>query len=92
MTQISWSGVINESQLCPYDEDKLGSDCSGSDGDSDRTLTLTKSSIYSTGLTVTVNGTTLHEGASLDFTLSSNIITFKNPIDDVDNIRVVYFI
>jgi len=72
-------------------ENKLGSDCSGSSGATNRTLTLAVSNVRSTGLTVTVNGTTLHEGAAKDFTISSNVITFINAVDNTDNIRVVYF-
>lgn len=74
------------------DDDKLGSNCSGSDGTANRTLTLADTTAGDNGLTVTVNGTTLHEGAGKDFTISSGVITFLNVIDNSDNIRVVYFI
>ena len=84
------NGIINESQMSPQPENKLGSDCSGIDAAADRTLTLAKSSVYSTFI-ITVNGTSLHEGAGKDFTASGNVITFLNKIYDVDNIRVVYF-
>ena len=73
-------------------ENKLGSDCSGSDGAANRTLTLAKTGVRSTGLTITVNGTSLHEGAGKDFTISTNVITFLNAIWNADNIRVVYFV
>ena len=83
--------VINTHTDTPSDEDKLGSDCSGVDGAADRTLTLAESNIHTTGLVITVNGASLHEGATKDFTVASNVITFKNNVDDTDNIRVVYF-
>ena len=73
-------------------ENKSGADCSGSSGAANRTLTLAKANVSSTGLVVTVNGTTLHEGSRRDFTISANIITFLNAIDNGDNIRVVYFV
>jgi len=73
-------------------ENKTGANCSGSSGAANRTLTLAKSNVVSTGLSVTVNGTSLHEGAGKDFTISSNVITFLNIIDNSDNIRVVYFV
>ena len=75
-----------------YSENKAGSDCSGSSGATDRTLTLANTNASSYGLVVTVNGTSLHEGAGKDFTFSSGVITFLNAIDNSDNIRVVYFI
>lgn len=84
------NGIINESQMSPQPENKLGSDCSGVDGAADRTLTLAKSSVYSTFI-ITVNGTGLHEGAGKDFTASGNVITFLNAVNDTDNIRIVYF-
>ena len=84
------NGIINESQMSPQPENKLGSDCSGTDGQANRTLTLAKASVYSTFI-ITVNGTGLHEGAGKDFTASGNVITFLNNVNDTDNIRVVYF-
>ena len=75
----------------PCSENKTGIDCTGSDGDANRTLTLAEATIKSGGLTITVNGTTLHEGAGKDFTLSSNVITFLNKIWDANEIRIVYF-
>ena len=75
----------------PKSENKTGSDCSGSDAENNRTLTLAESTIKSAGIIITVNGLTLHEGAGKDFTLSSNIITFLNKVWDVNEIRVVYF-
>ena len=91
MVQETWSGIINESLICPQKATKLGSDCSGSDGAVNRTLTLTHPSIYSTGILVTVNQASLHEGTGLDFTASGNVITFLNNVWDVDKVQVVYF-
>ena len=75
----------------PQDENKLGSDCSGTDAGSNRTLTLAESTIKSAGITIIKNGTGLHQGAGKDYTVSSNIITFLGPVWDVDNIGVTYF-
>jgi len=73
-------------------ENLTGADCTGSSGDSNRTLTLAQTTIKSEGVVVVVNGTVLHEGTGKDYTLSENIITFLNPIWDDDNIRVIYFV
>ena len=74
----------------PYRDNKLGSDCSGTSGAKNRTLTLSKSF----PLTVTgvfVNGTFLHEGAGKDFTFATNIVTFLNEVDNSDNILVLFY-
>lgn len=85
------SGVTDQkTRGIPNSENKLGSDCSGSDAESNRVLTLTESTIKSS-LIVIKNGTALHEGVGKDYTLSTNEITFLSPVWDADNIRVVYF-
>ena len=86
------SGVTDQkTRGVPQSEDKLGSDCSGVDAATSRTLTLSEDTIKSSGITDIKNGTSLHEGAALDYTVSSNVITFVGAVWDVDNIRVVYF-
>lgn len=86
------SGVTDQkTRGVPQDENVLGSACSGSDGAVNRTLTLSESTIKSSGMMIIKNGTGLHAGAGKDYTLSSNIITFLGNVDDVDNIRVIYF-
>lgn len=78
--------------LLPRTVNITGASCSGSDGDSNRTYTLPDSGTLSTGIDVVVSGTTLHEGAGLDFTLSGSTITFLNAMWDASAIRVNYFI
>ena len=86
------SGVTDQkTRGVPQAENKLGSDCSGTDAGSNRTLTLAEDTIKADGITVIKNGTSLHEGAGKDYTVSSSIITFLGPVWDVDNIRVIYF-
>ena len=87
------SGVTDQkTRGVPASEAKLGSNCTGSDGASNRTLTLAETTIKSSGIIIIKNGTGLHEGVGLDYTVSSGVITFLGPVWDVDNIRVVYFI
>ena len=90
MVQIINSGIINESQLYPQPETKEGSDCSGSDGAKNRTLTLTPTTVAAISHII-VNGAGLHEGVGKDFTRSGSVITFLNAIYDVDNIRIAVF-
>ena len=87
------SGVTDQkTRGVPKSENKLGSDCSGTDAASDRTLTLAEETIKEAGIMVIKNGTGLHQGAGKDYTVSSNVITFLGPVWDVDNIRVIYFV
>ena len=69
----------------------VGSACSGSDGEANRTYTLTDSNILADGFIIIVNGTSLHEGTGKDFTYSSSVVTFLNNIDDTDNIHIQFF-
>ena len=87
---INMYNIKYEIETMVNKENKLGSDCSGSDGTTNRTLTLTEPRILEV-ITLCVNGTVLHEGAGLDFTRSTNIITFLNIVDNTDKIRIVYF-
>ncbi len=78
--------------LSPRTVNVTGADCTGSDGASNRTYTFPESSITPWGMNVSVNGATLHEGTSNDFTISSNVITFLNALWDTSVIRISYFI
>jgi hypothetical protein len=87
------SGVTDQkTRGVPASEAKLGSDCTGVNAGSNRTLTLAETTIKSSGIIIIKNGTGLHEGAGLDYTISSGVITFIGPVWDVDKIRVIYFI
>ena len=72
--------------------DLTGADLSGSDGTTDRTYTLPDAGVMSSGIDIIINGTPLHEGAALDFTLSGSVITFLNIVDNTDVIRINYWI
>jgi hypothetical protein len=78
--------------LLPRTVNITGSDCTGSDGDSNRTYTLPDVGVLESGMDIAINGTTLHEGAGNDFTISGSVITFLNPVDDTDVIRINYWI
>ena len=76
----------------PAREDKRGSDCSGSDGDTSRVLTLANTSLTKAAIQIIVNGLFLH---SADYSVShlaaSSTVTFTNKVWDNDYIVVVYF-
>jgi len=65
----------------------LGSDCTGTDGDVNRTLVHT-SSIQQDNLLL-IGGRILFEGAGLDYTYSGSTFTFLINIDDTDIIQVI---
>ena len=95
-TSSDWNDMVTELKLkvkSPVTETKLGSNCSGSDGNANRTFTLASASadIHSQGFSIWINGTPLHEGAGLDFTRTTNVLTFLNKIWDVDKIQINYF-
>jgi hypothetical protein len=68
--------------------DALGSSCSGSDGDTGRTLTLNRSGA-NTILVITVNYQSL-TALDYSFDFTTNIITFNVAVYDTDPIRIVY--
>ena len=76
----------------PKTVNTTGASCTGSDGASDRTYTLSDSGVMTDGLDLVVSGTYLHEGAGKDFTISGSIITFLNALWDTSVIRINYFI
>jgi len=67
-----------------------GTDCTGNDGDSNRTYTLSDSNIIDESYLIIVNGASLHEGTGTDFTQLNGVITFLNAIFDTDYIRINY--
>lgn len=75
-------------------EEKTGADCSGSDGSTNRVLTLTNTSLSSTEL-VTINGVTQSARAG-DYTAShlstSSTITFLGEIYNDDELTVRYYV
>jgi len=80
------------SGVAPTTENKLGSDCSGSDGDTGRVLTLTNTALSSQEL-VAVDGRVLR--ITTDYAVShlaaSSTITFVDKIFDGMKIDVRYF-
>lgn len=77
-------------EYTPTIEQYAGSDASGSDGDSDRTITLSGSNIDSNSIILIVDGTFLVQGASNDYTYSASVLTFKNALFDASVIQVQY--
>lgn len=67
-----------------------GSDATGTNGGSNRTVDLTNASPQAAGMSVIVDGTSLV--VSTDYTLSTNTITFLNALFDTSYIEVTYFI
>jgi hypothetical protein len=65
-----------------------GTDATGSDGDSNRTIALNNSTAQLAGMVVIVDGASLHHAA--DYTLSGNVITFLNALWDTSYIDVNY--
>jgi len=80
------------SNILPRTKNITGADCSGSDATANRTYTISDVGILSSGMDIVINGTSLHEGATYDYTLSSSVITFLNIIDDTDIISIRYWI
>jgi len=82
--------VIKATQL---EENRSGSDCSGSDGAANRVLTLDNTSESGAPVSVWVEGQII---AQSDLTIShksaSSTITFGINIYDTDTIRVLYYI
>ena len=84
------STLIADQTFGQKEDEFRGSDCSGSDGTTNRILTL--SGAPNGGIaTISINGTSLHKGAALDYTIAGAAVTFKNLVWDTDYIRAVYF-
>ena len=77
--------------LLPRSVNTTGAGCTGSDGTANRTYVISDSNILTEGFTITINGTTLHQGAGKDFTFSTATVTFLNIVDNTDEIRINYF-
>jgi hypothetical protein len=67
-----------------------GSNASGNDGETGRTITLESTSILD-GMVIRVNGTSLHYGVGADFQFLSGVVTFNNVIYNTDYIDISYF-
>lgn len=78
--------------LAPRTQNITGADLTGVDGTANRTYAIPDVGVLSSGIDIIIQGTPVHEGANLDFTLSGETITFLNIIDDTDVIRINYFI
>jgi len=68
-----------------------GADLSGSTGTKNRTYTLPHSNIISTDMQVFANGSYLHQGSGLDYTVSDNVVTFLNYMFDAYTISISYY-
>jgi len=79
-------------RTAPRTQNITGADLTGADGATNRTYTIPDAGVLSSGVDIAINGTQLHEGASNDFTLSGETITFLNNVDNPDIIRINYFI
>ena len=90
-----WNAMVTDQKTrgVPTSENKRGSDCSGSDADASRVLTLANTSTTkSGGFLVFVNGLSLHSADySATHSSSASTITFTNKVWDNDYITVVYF-
>ncbi len=73
----------------PERETFTGSDATGTSPNANRTITLTQDSIVAI-TSISVAGTSLHEGASYDYTRSENVITFLNALWDNQPIDISY--
>ena len=63
----------------------VGSDCSGSDGETNRTLTVTEASALDKAI-ITVDNQTLHPTS--DYTVLGSVITFINAVFDEMRITI----
>jgi len=94
ITSAKWNAMVTDQKTRGVTtEQKRGSNCSGSDGDTGRVLTLSNSSTTkSDGFMCFVGGNFLH---SADLTVNhksaNSTITFTNPVWDSDYIEVIYF-
>ena len=90
---INSSGLIqNGTGVYPQKQQSTGADCSGSDGDANRVLTLSNTKTTKQVI-VNAGGTFLFE--TNDYTVTHNstnsTITFLNKLADNTNIEVIYF-
>jgi len=80
-------------KISQIEENKTGADCNGSDGATSRVLTLSNTSTSGAPIAVWVEGQLLN---SADTTFShkaaSSTVTFGIAINNLDEIRVTYYI
>ena len=69
-----------------------GSGLTGTDGTANRTYTISDTNVLTAGMSIIINGTSLHIGSGKDYTVSSTTITFLNIVDDTDVITINYFV
>ena len=87
--------VIYFTEAGPTSNHFEGSDATGSDGDTGRTVTLDNSSMtLADGFQVYVGGATLTltTDYSVSHNTSSSVVTFVNAIADTDDIIIVYYL
>jgi len=82
--------IYNPVLLTPTKSTIRGSDCTGSDGTTNRTYTITSTPLVSNSVSIIINGTGAHYTA--DWSISGNIITFLDAIYDTDYIDIDYLI
>lgn len=78
----------------PRQESFVGSDCTGSNGDANRVLTLSNTATTIYNATVYINGLMQDTRAGQDYNLLNQVaaeITFLNPVYDADVIVVLYY-
>ena len=93
-----WNSMVTDQKTrkTPTQKEYTGSDCSGSDGDANRVLTLDNDST-TTAVVVIVQQTALMETTNYTVSHGSggagnySTITFIQAMDDTDQIRVTYF-
>lgn len=79
------------SQLTPREENIVGTALSGTSG-FNRTYTLAYSNYQSSsGISIISQGVPLMYGASLDFSVSGQVVTFNVYVDDSFNLNIQYF-
>ena len=74
----------------PDREQYAGSDLSGSNGESNRTVTLTGTDIQSDSINIIIDGTALQAGGSRDYTYAAGLVTFIRPVYDAQLIQIDY--
>jgi len=86
-----WNSLIDAVWL-PVQENKRGSDCSGSDGAVNRILTLANTTLTDTArIQVWKNGLLLHDGQyTVTHAASASTVQFTDAVFNTDYIKVVY--
>ncbi len=90
-----WNDMVSDQKSrikTPSSEEKLGSDCTGSDGDTGRVLTLSNSEL-TTLLLVFVEGRLVSpSNMTVTHKSSNSTVEFSNAVYDSDNIVVYPYI